>query len=90
MSLIDFHIVRRHICVKHAFARSIQILVTRYLFQIQSRKEKIRMFNVANVITLILVSELPWKFNLLLRYTLNIFRPPRMNQFDISALLFGG
>ena len=48
------------------------------------------MFYVANVITFTVFLELLWKFTLLLRYKLNIFRPPWMNQFDICALLFGG
>ena len=48
------------------------------------------MFYVANVITLSVVSELLWKFTLLVRYKLNIFRPPRVKQFDICALLFVG
>ena len=47
------------------------------------------MFYVANVITLSVVFELLWKFTLLIRYKLNIFRPPRVNQFDIRTLLFG-
>ena len=49
-----------------------------------------RMFYVANVITLSAFLELLWKFTLLVRYRLNITRPPRVNQFDIHALLFGG
>ena len=48
------------------------------------------MFYVANVITLSAVSELLWKFTLLVRYKLNIFRRPRVNQSDIRALLFLG
>ena len=48
------------------------------------------MFYVANVITLRVVLELLWKFTLLVRYKLNIFYPPRLNQFDNLALLFGG
>ena len=49
-----------------------------------------RMFYVANVITLINFLELLWKFTLLVCYKLNIFWPPRVNQFDILVLLFGG
>ena len=48
------------------------------------------MFYVANIITLILFLELLWYFTLLIRYKLNRFRIPRVNQFDIHALLFGG
>ena len=48
------------------------------------------MFYVANVITLSVVLELLWKFTLLVRYKLNIFRPPRVNQFGIRALIFRG
>ena len=48
------------------------------------------MFYVANVISLNVVSELLRKSTLLIRYKLNILRPPQMNQFDICALLFGG
>ena len=47
------------------------------------------MFYLANVTTLSIVSELLWKFTILVRYRLNIFSPPRVNQFDICALLFG-
>ena len=47
------------------------------------------MFYVAKIITSSVVSELMWKFTLLVRYKLNIFRPPLANQFDIRALLFG-
>ena len=48
------------------------------------------MFYVANVITFSVFLDLLWKFTLLVRYRLNIFRPPRVNQFDIFARLFGG
>ena len=47
------------------------------------------MFYLANVTTLSIVSELLWKFTILVRYRLNIFSPPRVNHFDICALLFG-
>ena len=53
-------------------------------------KKETCMFYVANVIALSIVSELPWNSILLVRYKLNIFRPPRVNQFNILALLFGG
>ena len=48
------------------------------------------MFYVANVIKFSIFLELMWKFTLLTRYRLNSLRPPRVNQFDICALLFGG
>ena len=48
------------------------------------------MFYVANFITLNVVLELLLTCTLLVRYKLKIFRPPRVNQFDIRALLFGG
>ena len=48
------------------------------------------MFSVANVITLSVVPELLWKFTLIVRYKLGIFRPPRVNQLDICGLLFRG
>ena len=48
------------------------------------------MFHVANIITLSVVLELLRKFTLLVHYKLNRFWPPRVNQFDIRALLFGG
>ena len=48
------------------------------------------MFYVANVITLSVYLELLWKFTLLVRYKLNIFRPPWVNHFYIRELLFGG
>ena len=46
------------------------------------------MFHVSSVITLRVFLELLWKFTLLVCYKLNRFRPPRVNQFDIRALLF--
>ena len=48
------------------------------------------MFDVAYVIIISVFSELLWKSTLLLRYQLNRFQPPQVNQFDISSLLFGG
>ena len=48
------------------------------------------MFYVANVITFCVVSELLWKFNLLVRYKLNILQLPQINNFDTRELLFGG
>ena len=47
------------------------------------------MFYVANLIKLSVVSEILWKSNLLVRYKLDIFPPLQVNNFDISALLFG-
>ena len=72
------------------YPRSIQLLLTCHLFQIQYRKLKTRMFYVANVITFSIFLELVWESTLLLRYKLNRFRPPHVNQFDIHALLFRG
>ena len=48
------------------------------------------MFEVAYVIIISLFLELLWKSTLLLRYQLNRFHPPQVNQFDISLFLFGG
>ena len=48
------------------------------------------MFYLANVIKSSVVLELLWKLTLLVCYKLNILRPPRVNKFDIRALLFGG
>ena len=48
------------------------------------------MIYVAKVITFNVFSELLWKFTSLVRYSLNRFRPPQVNQFDIRALLFEG
>ena len=44
----------------------------------------------SNVIIFCIFLELLKKFTLLEPYKLNIFRPPRVNQFDICALLFRG
>ena len=44
------------------------------------------MFYVANVITFIVVLELLWKPTLIIRYKLNRFWYPQVNQFDICAL----
>ena len=48
------------------------------------------MFYVANVITFSVFLKLLWKYTLILRYKLNLFQPPRVNHFDICALLLGG
>ena len=48
------------------------------------------MFYVDSVITFSVFLELLWKYTLLIRYKLNRFRPPWVNQFDIRVLLFGG
>ena len=48
------------------------------------------MFYVASVIIFGVFSELLWKSTLLVRYKLNWFRPPWVNQFESCALLFGG
>ena len=58
--------------------------------QTELGKKETQMFYVANVITFSLSLDLLRKFTLLVRYKLNIFRPPQVNQFDNSALLFGG
>ena len=46
------------------------------------------MFYVANVITFSVFLELLWKFALLVRFRINRFQPPRVEQFDIRARLF--
>ena len=46
------------------------------------------MFYVASVITVSVFLELLWKFTLLIRYKLNIFRTPQVNHFYIRVLLF--
>ena len=48
------------------------------------------MFYVSNIVTFSVFLELLCKSTLIVCYKLNIFRPPRVNQFDILALLFGG
>ena len=48
------------------------------------------MFYIANAIKLSVFSKLLWKFTLLVRYKFNRFWPPRVNQFENFALLFGG
>ena len=48
------------------------------------------MFYIVNAIKFSVFSELLWKYNLLVCYELNRFWSPRVNQFDISAILFGG
>ena len=73
---------------KYDYDRSIKLFVTHHLFQSSLRKKETHMFYVDNITTLSVFSELLWKFTLLVRYKLNISRPPRANQFDISALLF--
>ena len=46
------------------------------------------MSYVANVITVSVLLDLLYKSTLLVHYKLNVFRPPRVNQFDIRALLY--
>ena len=75
---------------KYAYDGSIQLLVTHHLFRVHSMRERNTHVYVANIITLSVFLELLWKFILLVHYKLNIFRPPRVNQFDIHALLFRG
>ena len=53
------------------------------------RKKGIRMLYVDSVIIFSLFFELQWKYNLLVHYKLNIFRPLLVNYFDIHALLSG-
>ena len=48
------------------------------------------MFYVASVITFRIFLELLRKSNLIVNYRFNCFQPPRVNQFGICALLFGG
>ena len=48
------------------------------------------MFYLSDVVTISVFLKLLSKFNLLVRYKLNGFRPPRVNQFDMRALLFCG
>ena len=48
------------------------------------------MFYVDSVITFSVFLELLYKSTLLIRYKLNSFRPPQVDQFDIHSLLFGG
>ena len=57
-------------------------------FEYSTGKKETCMFYIANIMTLSIVLEFLWKLNLLVRYKLNIFHPPRVNQFDICALLF--
>ena len=45
------------------------------------------MLYVAIVITFSVFLGLLWNYSSLVYYKLNIFRPPRVNQFDICALL---
>ena len=47
------------------------------------------MFYVAIVIIFSIFLEVLWKSTLLVRYKLNIFRPPQVNEFGIRELLFG-
>ena len=50
-------------------------------------RNKTRMFYVANVIKFSVLSELLWKSTILVRYKVNSFRPPSVNQLYIRALL---
>ena len=48
------------------------------------------MFYVDNIIIFCVFLEILWNSTLLIRYKLDKFRPPWVNQFDICVMLFGG
>ena len=90
MSLIDFLIVWRHVS-----SLWIMTILYNYWWLVTSFgsilvKKETPIFYLANVITFSLFLGLLRWYNLLVRYKLNRFRPLRVNQFDICALLFGG
>ena len=86
MSFIDYLIWRCHIyAINHA--KFTQLLVTHNLFQIKYRKKETHMFHVASVIIFSVFLKLLWKSTSLVRYKLNIFRPPWVNKFLIRSLL---
>ena len=86
MTFIDFLVGQRHIYVM-THDGFIQLLVTRHLFLIQSKNKETRMFYVSIVITFSIFLELLFNYTLLVFYKLNKFLPPRVNQFNIRALL---
>ena len=73
---------------KYAYAGSIQLWVMHNLFWVPYRKEINTHFYVAIAITFSVLLELLWKSILLVCHKLKRLRPPRLNQFDIRALLF--
>ena len=58
-------------------------------FESHLGKKETHVFYVDSVIIFSLFFELQWKYNLLVHYKLNIFRPLLVNYFDIRALLSG-
>ena len=52
-------------------------------------KKETRIFYVDTIINFSFFLELLWKSTLLVRYKLNKFRSPQVNQFDICAVLYG-
>ena len=53
-------------------------------------KKETLMLYVSKFIKFKAFLDLLWKYNLLVHYKLKKFRPPRVYQFDIHALLFWG
>ena len=90
MSLVDLLIGQRHVSSPLPMP-----VIYNYWWLITSLessigKKETHMFYVANVITFSVFSYLLCKSTLLVCYQFNRLRPPQVNQFDISALLFGG
>ena len=90
MSFIDFRIGRRHVYINILMPGLYYYWWRITSFGSSIGNKETRIIYVANVITFSVFSELLWKFTLLVSYKLNRFRPPRLNQFDIRALLYGG
>ena len=86
----DFLIGRRHISSLWFMMYLYNYWLCITYFKSSLGKKETHMFYIASFITFSVFSELPWKSTVLVRYKLNIFRTPRVNQFDIRALLFGG
>ena len=90
LSFIDFLIWRRHIS-------SLWLILGLYnywwwitSFESSIWKKETHMFYVASVIAFSAFLELLRMPNILVPYKLDIFRPTRLNFFDVRELLFGG
>ena len=87
---IDFLIRRSHISLPWLMSGLYNYwwLITSFKYSLGNKETHV--FYVASSITISAFSKLLWKSTLLVRYRLNRFRPPHVNQFDFCALLFGG
>ena len=86
---IEFFIGRRHIYSLWNMPGFYNYWWCITSFESSTGKKETHIFFVTSVITFSAFLQLLWNYTLFVCYELNRFRSPRVNQFDISALLFG-